>query len=130
MNTQIMINLPTETYHHIERWARLTERNVADFLAETIQLALPPLKFQHDNAQPSIATLPDAELLALTELQMNAEQDQRLSLLLYRQQAGQLTMPEQYELLMLMQIYQEGLLRKAQALREAVERKLIPPLEA
>jgi len=130
MNTQIMINLPPDTYHHVERWAQLTHRNVADFLAETIQLALPPLEFQADTVRPAVTTLSDTELLALTELQMTAEQDHRLSLLLHRQQANQLTAPERYELLMLMQIYQEGLLRKAQALGEAVERKLIPPLEA
>ena len=46
-----------------------------------------------------------------------------------QQQAQKLSVPEQTELLALMQVYQEGLLRKAQALREAVRRGLRPPLE-
>ncbi len=63
------------------------------------------------------------------ELQMEPAQDQRLSFLLDKQQAGELTEADRSELLALMQVYQEGLLRKAQALREAVQRGLREPLE-
>ena len=42
-----------------------------------------------------------------------------------RQQAGLLTDIDRSELQILMQTYQEGLLRKATALSEAVKRKLI-----
>lgn len=59
---------------------------------------------------------------------MEADQDQKLSDLLNRQQAGGLTEIEQLELQALMQVYQIGLLRKATALSEAVKRKLIAPL--
>jgi hypothetical protein len=47
-----------------------------------------------------------------------------------KQQAGKLTNDERPELLALMQVYQEGLLRKAQALNEAVQRGLRKPLES
>jgi hypothetical protein len=67
--------------------------------------------------------------LALTELQMLPAQDRRLSALLQKQQAQALSDPERAELLALMQVYQEGLLRKAQALREAVRRGLRMPLK-
>ncbi|MCY7272755.1 MAG: hypothetical protein LH702_03140, partial [Phormidesmis sp. CAN_BIN44] len=67
-------------------------------------------------------------VLALTELQMEPEQDARLSKLLDRQQAGILVEDERLELQTLMQIYQEGLLRKATALSGAVKRGLIEPL--
>jgi uncharacterized protein YnzC (UPF0291/DUF896 family) len=50
--------------------------------------------------------------------------DRRLSELLDRQQASALTADERAELHTLMQTYQEGQLRKAQALREAVGRGL------
>ena len=53
---------------------------------------------------------------------MPPEQDDRLSLLLYKQQAETLGIEERSELSALMEIYKEGLLRKAQALKEAVKR--------
>ena len=42
---------------------------------------------------------------------------------------GKLSDTERPELLALMQVYQEGLLRKAQALNESVKRGLRKPLE-
>ena len=61
---------------------------------------------------------------------MESEEDSRLSELLDKQQAGMLTESEYSELQTLMQIYQEGLLRKATALSEAVKRGLIKGLGA
>ena len=61
---------------------------------------------------------------------MEPAQDRRLTVLLDRQQTGEFTEAERPESLALMQVYQEGLLRKAQALREAVQRGLREPLEA
>jgi len=58
---------------------------------------------------------------------MEPDQDQRLSLLLDRQQEGTLTSSEQLELATLIQIYQEGLLRKATALSEVKSRRLAIP---
>jgi hypothetical protein len=77
-----------------------------------------------------VTSLSDKEVLALTELQMEPEQDQRLSELLYNQQAGTLVNADHSELVSLIQVYQEKLLLKAQALHEAVERGLRKPLEA
>lgn len=76
----------------------------------------------------SISTLSNERVLALTELEMAADRDARLSELLDRQQAGILAENEFPELQILMQTYQEGLLRKAIALSEAVKRGLIKPL--
>ncbi len=61
-------------------------------------------------------------------MELPPEEDRRLSDLLYKQQAGQLEPKEREELSQLMQLYQEGLLRKAQALSEAVKRGLRKPL--
>ena len=77
---------------------------------------------------PPIAELSDKGVLALTKREMPATQDRRLSHLLNQQLAGKLAGAEQIELISLMQVYQEGLLRKAQALNEAVRRGLIEPL--
>jgi len=59
---------------------------------------------------------------------METSQDQRLSQLLQIQQERATTTTEQSELEMLMEIYQAGLMRKAQALNESVKRGLRQPL--
>jgi hypothetical protein len=125
MHTQITITLPDEVYQRAERFARLANRDIASVLADTIQLSMPPIST--DILEP-VSTLADEQLLSLTELEMDPDEDARLSELLDRQQAGIIVEHEYPELETLMQIYQEGLLRKATALSEAVSRGLIPPL--
>jgi predicted transcriptional regulator len=129
MSTQITITLPDEVYQRAERFARLANRDVASILADTIQLLMPPVRADIVDLEP-ISVLSDEQVLLLTELQMEPAQDARLSELLDRQQAGSLADEERSELQALMQIYQEGLLRKATALSEAVKRGLIEPLSA
>ena len=83
----------------------------------------------HCNFSSLIGTLfPRMSLIALTELQMETSQDQRLSQLLQIQQERAITTTEQSELATLMEIYQAGLMRKAQALNESVKRGLRQPL--
>ena len=96
---------------------------------DTIDLSIPPVGLQTETLDP-IAELADEDVLSLTELQLEPDQDRRLSALLDRQQAGRLTEAERPELQALMQVYQEGLLRKATALSEAVRRGLMAPLDA
>ena len=127
MGTRIEIILPDEVYRRAERLAQLVSRDIADVLTDTLTLSLPLVSPQTEIIHP-VTELSDTEVLALTELQMTADQDRRLSTLLERQQAGQLSDSEGHELLALMQVYQEGLLRKAQALHEAVRRGLREPL--
>ncbi|HAZ44354.1 MAG TPA: hypothetical protein DCZ55_07670, partial [Cyanobacteria bacterium UBA11371] len=114
-------------YHRVERLAQLTSRNIADVVTDAIQLSIPAVSLQNELIQ-SVSALSDEQVMALTQLQMEPEQDQRLSDLLDRQQEGIITETEQIELSNLMQIYQEGLLRKATALKEAVQRGLREPL--
>jgi hypothetical protein len=128
MSARVEITLPDEVYHRAERLAHLINRDVADVLADTIALSLPLLGPQAEIVRP-VTELSDEDVLALTELQMEPSQDHRLSTLLDKQQAGELSAAEHPELLALMQLYQEGLLRKAQALGEAVRRGLREPLE-
>lgn len=127
MSTQITITLPDEVYQRAERFARLANRDVASVLADTIQLSIPSVRANVLDLEP-ISDLSDEQILALTELQMEPDQDTQLSELLDRQQAGLLSEDERLELQTLMQIYQEGLLRKATALSEAVKRGLMEPL--
>ncbi len=127
MSTQITITLPDEIYQRAELFARLANRDIASVLADTIQLSIPSVSLNILDLPP-VADLPDEQVLALTELQMEPEQDARLSALLDRQQANLITDNERLELQALMQLYQEGLLRKATALSEAVKRGLLEPL--
>ncbi len=127
MSTQVTITLPDEVYQRAERFAHLANRDVASVLADSILLSIPSVRVEALMLAP-LSSLGDEEVVALTELQMEPDQDQRLSLLLDRQQEGVLNDSEQLELQTLMQTYQEGLLRKATALGEAVKRGLIEPL--
>jgi hypothetical protein len=128
MATRVVVTLPDDVYRRVEQLAQLTNRDVADLLADTITLSLPPLDISTQSVQ-AVTSLSDEDVLALTELQMLPAQERRLSALLQKQQAQALSDPERAELLALMQVYQEGLLRKAQALREAVRRGLRMPLK-
>ena len=75
-------------------------------------------------------TLPDVEVLEIADSSMDREQDQGMHRLLELQQASGLTSEDHAALFALSAIYQDGLLRKAQALRVAVQRGLRPPLTA
>ncbi len=129
MSTRVTITLPDEVYYRAESLAHRTHRDVADVLADTLTSALPASE-ESGPQGVSIASLPDEELLALAELEPPSDQDQRFSALLDKQQAAKLTPAERAELFALMQLYQQGLLLKARALREAVQRGLRPPLES
>ena len=127
MSTQVTVTLPDDTYRRAEYLARLTGRDIADVLAETIHLSLQPLGVQGAVDLP-VAGLSDADVLAAADSAMDPAQEGRFRDLLEKQQAARLTQEDRAALLALMQVYQEGLLRKAQALHEAVQRGLRPPL--
>jgi hypothetical protein len=127
MSTQVTITLTDDVYQKADRFARLANRDLASVLADTIQSSIPNISAAATSLAP-ISLLSDPDVLALTELQMVPVEDLRLSELLDRQQADMLTDGDRSELELLMQTYQEGLLRKATALSEAVKRKLIKPL--
>lgn len=127
MNTQVVLNLPEDTYRRAAQFAAYARRDLSEVIASTLATALP--SSEAINQLNGIAKLPDREVLALTKLRMEPAADRRLSELLDRQQAGALNDRDCAELAALMRIYELGLLRQSQALVEAVERKLIPPLE-
>ena len=71
-----------------------------------------------------IESLSDEEVLALCEKQLEPDQQVELSLLLEKNQEGQLGSKEENRLGELMGLYRRGLVRKAQAWEIAVERGL------
>ncbi len=78
-------------------------------------------------AEPPVELLPDNQILALCELQMEPKQNEELSDLLAHNREGGLNELDRVRLDDLIQIYRRGLLCKAQALKIAVERGLRPP---
>jgi hypothetical protein len=128
MSSQITLNLPDHILQKAELWAKRSGRPVADLLAESIELSMRPLG-SPDNEESLPTSWTDQEVLAIADLEMAVGDDKRLSELLDRQKAGTLANGEQPELAGLMELYQRGLLRKAQALREAVRRGLREPLK-
>ena len=126
MNTRVEVDLPEEVYRCAERLAQSSHRPIAEILVEPLTLSLPSLETLAA-ATDSVTNLADDALLQMTELQLPPDQDRQLSVLLDKQQAGQISSAEKTELQSLMQLYQEGLLRKSQALAEAVRRGLREP---
>ncbi len=124
---QVTINLPEEIYQRAERFARLINRDVSSVLADTVVSSLPPLSDQID-ALPSVVEMSDRAVLELANSALPERQDWRLSELLEKQREDVLISEEQQELETLMQIYNEGWLRKTAGLVEAVNRRLMEPL--
>ncbi len=127
MGTTIVLELPEKTYRRAQRLAELTEREVTEVLADALTLSLPAFDSAQKSVQP-VSELSDTAVLALADSTMEPSDDLRLSELLYRQQAELLSEPEHVELARLMEVYQEGLLLKAEGLAEAVRRGLRLPL--
>jgi predicted transcriptional regulator len=129
MDIPVTINLPDDVYRRAERFAHLANRDLSSILTDTLTRSLPPISAQPNTVQ-SISELSDRQVMVLTHLEMEPAQDTRLSELLDKQQSGTLNPEEPQELDTLMQIYREGLLRKATALAEAVKRGLMEPLNS
>lgn len=127
VSADITLTLPDEVLQRAQMVAQRTRRPLADILAEAIELSLNPLA---NSAAPeeTMAHWSDAKVQAAADAQMLEAEDARLSELLDRQQAGVFTDGERAETAALMARYQDGLLRKAMALREAVRRGLREPL--
>lgn len=127
MSTRVILNLPDKVYNQAARLAELMKQDVPRVLAETIESVLSPLGASAGDLTP-IDELSDNEVLAAVDLRMDEAQGRRLGRLLDRQQAGKLSEAQRNELATLMQVYHECLVRKAQALAEAVRRGLREPL--
>lgn len=127
MSTTITVSLPDETYKLVQTYAAYSQRDLSEIITAALATSLPSLEVI--NELRAISKLPDDEIVSLTHLRMERKADRRLSLLLDRQQSGEVTELERAELAALLREYEIGLLRQSQALAEAVRRGLRPPLE-
>jgi len=126
MTTEVTIALPNDVYHRAEWLAKRTGRTVADVVAQAADLSLRPFGPSAE-PDPPPSEWSDETVLAAANAMMPEAEDRRFSELLQRQQEGPLSAAEESELRVVLERYQIGMLRKAQALREAVERGLLDP---
>ncbi len=119
MSEIVTLELPEPLASSARAVARQTRRSVEAVLLDWLDRAATELP---------VELLPDDQLLALRDLQLGAEEQAALSALLARQREGTLTGLERTQLDHLLALYRRGLVRKAQALKVAVDRGLQPPL--
>lgn len=121
MSEQITIQVSDEVVGRAATVASQTERRIEEVLAEWLEAVVSDLP---------VESLSDGEVLRLTELELSDEQRSALSDLLERNRENSLDEQDRRHLDELMRVYEHGLLRKAQALRVAVQRRLLEPLQA
>ncbi|MDQ2746491.1 MAG: hypothetical protein M3T96_04435 [Acidobacteriota bacterium] len=119
MNQQITIEVSEQVWHRANILAEQKSRKIEDVLEEWLEETV---------AETRIEDLSDKEIMALTTSRFDDNQQQKFSRLLELNREKTLDDLEKRELDEMMRIYENGLLRKSQALRVAVERRLIAPL--
>jgi hypothetical protein len=121
MSEQITLQVSDRVVNQATHVATQTQQRVEDVLTNWLEWVV---------TEMPIEALSNEEVLALTELQLTTEQQSAFSNLLTQNQDGALDAEGQRQLDALTRIYEHGLLRKAQALRVAVQRGLRDPLQA
>lgn len=121
MNQQITLTVSDNVWLYAKTVASRNKRRIEEVLSEWLE------KF---SSEIDVEKFSDSEVLALTELQIPPAQQKLLDAFQEKNGEGSLTNDEKKQFDALMEIYEDALLRKSQALRVAVERGLIPPLSA
>lgn len=119
MAEKVILDLPEDLARRIRTSAARSQRTFEDVIVECIERGA---------SEPSVQSLPDDELLALCDLEMGEGQQEQMKELLEKNREGPLNSEERRILDHLMQVYRNGLVRKAHALRESVRRGLRRPL--
>ncbi|MBA3874739.1 MAG: hypothetical protein H0X30_36890 [Anaerolineae bacterium] len=116
---QITVDIPDELEAAVRNVAARTHRNVEDILQDWLE--------QYVSQTPT-AWLDDARLLEIAETQMSEVHQEELSNLLEISREAIISPYQRNRLDELIQIYGQSMVRKAEAMKIAVERGLIPPL--
>jgi predicted transcriptional regulator len=128
MSTEITLTLPDDVLRRAQLLAQRSHRPVGEVLTEALELSFNPMATRAVREE-LMGNWSDAQVLAAADAHLSESDDARLGELLDRQQAGLLSPEERSETTRLMERYQDGLLDKARALREAVRRGLREPLQ-
>lgn len=116
----ITLKLPDTLARRARAEANRTNRRLEDVLLDWLN--------RIEETELSVESLSDDQVLALSNAQMDQQQNDELSDLLARNREGHLDEAARQHLDALMQLYRLQLIRKAQALKVAVDRGLRPPL--
>ena len=121
MVQSISLDIPDSIVQQAQQLASQSQQRLEDILLEWLT---------HSFTEHPVETLPDSQIIALCNMQLDEQQQETLDTLLDKQREDELTPANSQELQFLMRLYRRGLLRKAKALKVAVERGLVPPLNA
>ena len=115
MSERVTLELPDDLAQRARATAAEVQRPFEEVLVDWLRGMV---------LEPPVESLPDDQVLALCDLQIDTEQQEALTDLLARNQEGMLGEPERARLDEMMRTYRRGLVRKAQALHTAVKRGL------
>ncbi len=116
MAEQVILNLPDRLAKQVHEVAALTQRKLEDVLIEWID--------RGSVDKIAIGDLSDEQILRLCDLQLSEPEQTQMSLLLEKQRESLLQLGESEQLDGLLQVYRQGMVRKAEALKVAVDRGL------
>jgi hypothetical protein len=119
MSERVILELPELITERARALAHQTQRRFEDILVEWLR---------HGATDMPLEQLPDDQILSLRDSTMDARQQRQLTRLLARQREGTLSAAQHTQLDTLMGIYRHGMVRKAHALKIAVERGLQAPI--
>ena len=119
MSEMITLDVPEPLAESARAIAKQTHRRIEDVLIEWLNRAATEIP---------VELMTDAQILALRDLQFDNAQQTMLSTLLSHQREGVLSTDERNQLDSLMGVYRRNIVRKAQALKVAVDRGLQLPL--
>ena len=119
MHEKVVLDLPEQVTQRARQVAIYTKRRLEDVLLDWLEQSAVELP---------VEMLADDQVLALTKLQLSTGQQAELSELLENNREARMNAQQQARLEELMVAYRRGLVRKAQAVKVAAERGLIPPL--
>ncbi len=119
MSDTVTLELPDTVARNARALAMRTHRTVEDVLLDWLDRAATELPIEE---------LPDDQVLALRDIQMSDEQQEELSELLARNREHPLGDSDRVRLEELLHTYRRGMVKKARAMKVAVERGLQPPL--
>ena len=115
MSESITLQVSAPVLEQAAQIASTSRKHVAEVLSRWLEISF---------GEPPVELLSDDEVLRLSEMKFSAREEARFSDLLAGNREGELTSAETEELDEFMRYYERGLLRKAQALAEAVKRGL------
>ncbi len=119
MSQTVILELPDDVIHHAQSIAEHSQQRIEDVLRAWIDQAA---------ANVPLELLSNQQILALCDAQLSQTEQQMLSALLYQQREHTLDPNQKQQLQSLLQTYRHAMLRKAEALKVAVERGLRPAL--